>query len=189
MSKQALAEAREGLRFPAPGTWKFDPAHTSIEAVARHLMITKVRGKFSDFDGTFEIGKRPEDTDISLTIRGASIDTRDERRDGHLRSPDFLDVEKFPTIEFRSTDIESAGDGWNVTGDLTIRGVTLPVVIESAYLGVVTDPFGNEKAIFSGRTELDREAFGMTWNAALESGGVLVGRNLAIELEVQATRV
>jgi polyisoprenoid-binding protein YceI len=185
----SAARAEAGLRLPSPGTWRIDPAHTSIEAVARHLMITKVRGKFSEFDGSFEIGERPEDTKISLTINAASIDTRDDKREGHLRSPDFLDVERFPTIEFVSTDVKPAGDGWNVTGDLTIRGVTVPVVIESAYLGVVTDPFGNDKAIFSGRTELDREAFGMTWNVALESGGVLVGPKLAIELEVQAVRV
>jgi polyisoprenoid-binding protein YceI len=185
----SVAQAEAGLRLPSPGTWKIDPAHTSIEAVARHLMITKVRGKFSEFDGTFEIGGRPEDTKISLTINAASIDSRDAKRDGHLRSPDFLDVERFPTIEFVSTGVKPARDGWNVTGDLTIRGITVPVVIESAYLGVVTDPFGNDKAIFSGRTKLDREAFGMTWNVALESGGVLVGPTLAIELEVQATRI
>ena len=185
----SAARAETGLRLPSPGTWKIDPAHTSIEAVARHLMITKVRGKFSEFDGSFEIGERPEDTKISLTIKAASVDTRDAKRDGHLRSPDFLDVERFPTIEFVSTDVKPARDAWNVAGDLTIRGITVPVVIESAYLGVVTDPFGNDKAIFSGRTELNREAFGMTWNVALESGGVLVGAKLAIELEVQAVRV
>ena len=185
----SAAQMEAGLPPPSPGTWKIDPAHTSIEAVARHLMITKVRGKFSEFDGSFEIGERPEDTKISLAIKAASIDTRDAKRDGHLRSPDFLDVERFPAIEFVSTDVKPARDGWNVTGDLTIRGTTVPVVIESAYLGVVTDPFGNDKAIFSGGTELDREAFGMTWNVALESGGVLVGAKLAIELEVQAVRV
>jgi polyisoprenoid-binding protein YceI len=185
----SAAQAEAGLRLPSPGTWKIDPAHTSIEAVARHLMITKVRGKFSEFDGALEIGERPEDTKISLTINAASIDTRDAKRDGHLRSPDFLDMERFPTIEFVSTDVKPADDGWNVTGDLTIRGITVPVVIESDYLGVVTDPFGNDKAIFSGRTQLNREAFGMTWNVALESGGVLVGPRLAIELEVQAVRV
>jgi polyisoprenoid-binding protein YceI len=185
----SAAQAEAELRLPSPGIWKIDPAHTSIEAVARHLMITKVRGKFSEFDGTFEVGERPEETKISLTIKAASIDTRDAKRDGHLRSPDFLDVERFPTIEFVSTGVKPAGDGWNVTGDLTIRGITVPVVIESAYLGVVTDPFGNDKAIFSGSTELDREAFGMTWNVALESGGVLVGPRLAVELEVQATRI
>ena len=185
----SAAQAEAGLRLPSSGTWKIDPAHTSIEAVARHLMITKVRGKFSEFEGTIDIGERPVDTKISLTIKAGSIDTRDGKRDGHLRSPDFLDVERFPTIEFVSTDVKAAGNGWTVTGDLTIRGVTVPVVIESAYLGVVTDPFGNDKAIFSGRTELDREAFGMTWNVALESGGVLVGPRLAVELEVQAVRV
>jgi polyisoprenoid-binding protein YceI len=185
----SAAQVEAGLRLPRPGTWKIDPAHSSIEAVARHLMITKVRGKFSEFDGTLAIGERPEDTKISLTIKAASIDTRDDKRDGHLRSPDFLDVERFPTIEFVTTEVKPAGDGWNVTGDLTIRGIAVPVVIESAYLGVVTDPFGNDKAIFSGRTELDREAFGMTWNVALESGGVLVGPKLAVELEVQAVRV
>jgi polyisoprenoid-binding protein YceI len=144
----SAVQAQAGLRPPSPGTWRTDPAHTSIEVIARHLMITKVRGKFSEFDGTFEIGERPEDTKISLTIQAASIDTRDDKRDGHLRSPDFLDVERFPTIEFVSTEIEPAGDGWNVTGDLTIRGITVPVVIESAYLGVVTDPSATTRRSF-----------------------------------------
>jgi polyisoprenoid-binding protein YceI len=186
----SLAQQWQPVRLPSPGTWEIDPAHTTIEAVARHLMVTKVRGRFTDFFGRFEIDEKPEDSKFELTINATSITTADEQRDRHLRSPDFLDVANFPTIDFRSTEITSNGDGsYTVTGDLTIRGVTAPVAIESAYLGVATDPWGNEKAAFSGTTELDREAFGMTWNQALETGGVLVGRKLAVELEIQAKRV
>lgn len=188
MSITELAQTELNPRLPSPGVWRIDPPHTNIEAVARHLMITKVRGRFSEFEGTFEVGAQPEDTKISLSIQAASIHTGDERRDAHLRSPDFLDAETFPTIEFVSKTIEREFQGYKVVGDLTIRGITRPVVIESAYLGVVTDPYGNEKAVFSGRTELDREAYGIMWNVALESGGVLLGRKLAIELEVQAAK-
>jgi polyisoprenoid-binding protein YceI len=185
----SLKDKTQPVRLPGAGTWEIDPSHSTIEAVARHLMVTKVRGRFTDFEGRFEISDKPEDTKIELSIRADSIATGDDKRDGHLRSPDFLDAEGHPTLQFRSTKIEPKSDGtYRVTGDLTIRGASAPIVIESAYLGLATDPWGNEKAAFSGTTELDREAFGMTWNQVLESGGVLVGKKLAIELEVQAAR-
>ena len=173
---------------PVAGKWEIDKSHTTIEAVARHLMVSKVRGGFTEFSGTIEIADRPEDSSVTVTIDTASIDTGGGKRDGHLKSPDFLDVENYPTLDFRSTSVEAAGsDRWNVTGDLTIRGTTRPVVLDVTFEGVLVDPFGQTKAVFSAATELNREDFGMVWNAPLEAGGVLVGKTLKINLEIQGT--
>jgi polyisoprenoid-binding protein YceI len=189
MASQAVVRQEQGLQIPAPGAWEIDPSHSSVEAVARHLMISKVRGRFGAFSGTLTIGDTPQRSSVVATISAASIDTGDERRDAHLRSPDFLDAENHPTLEFRSTKVRQVGETklW-LDGALTIRGVTRPVSLDVNYLGLVTDPFGNDKAVFTAETELDREDWGMTWNAALETGGVLVGRKLKIELEIQAVR-
>jgi polyisoprenoid-binding protein YceI len=173
---------------PAIGTWRLDPSHTVIGAVARHLMVTKVRGRFTSFDGAIHVGERPESSWAEVQIDAASIETGNEQRDGHLRSPDFLDVERFPKLAFRSTVVERIGeDSLRVTGDLTIRDVTRPVTLDVTFDGVVADPWGGQRAGFTLRGEIDREAFGMTWNVALESGGVLVGRKIQLEIEVQAT--
>ena len=189
MAGQAAAVAAEALELPQPGTWQIDAAHSSVSAVARHLMVAKVRGHFSNFSGTVTIGATPEQSSVVATIDAASIDTADERRDEHLRSPDFLDVAKYPTLEFRSTKVTQTGEtSLRVDGRLKIRGVERPVTLDVAYLGLAADPFGNTKAVFSAETEIDREDWGMTWNAALETGGVLVGRRLKIELDIQAVR-
>ncbi len=176
----------ETLTLPAPGTWAIDPTHTAVTFSARHLMAAKVRGSFKTFSGTIDIGDSPEASSVSVTIDAGSIDTGVEDRDGHLRSPDFLHIEDFPTLEFASTGIRTAGSGYEVDGDLTIRGVTNPVTLQLAYHGLVTDPWGNEKALFSATTKINREDWGLTWNAPLEAGGWLVGKNVDIELEVQA---
>ena len=178
----------DGRPVPATGTWTIDPAHTSIEAIARHLMITKVRGSFERFTGTITVAEDPADSSVEVEIEAASINTRDAQRDAHLRSPDFLDAEGHPTLHFRSTGVEPrGGDRWTVHGDLRIRDITRPAVLDMRYLGTHTDPWGQAKAAFSATTELDREAWGMTWNQALEAGGVLVGKTLKVELEVQAS--
>lgn len=188
MAGQALRKTAE-LELPARGVWHIDPSHSSVGAVARHLMISKVRGHFTAFSGTVTIGDSPEDSSVVATIDASSIDTAEPARDAHLRSPDFLDVERFPTLEFRSTAVEHTGPAsLRVDGDLTIRGITKPVSLDVAYDGLITDPFGNAKAVFSAETEIDREEWGMTWNKALETGGVLVGKRLKIELEIQAVR-
>jgi polyisoprenoid-binding protein YceI len=186
MSTQTL-----NARTAAPtGTWEIDPSHSSVEAVARHMMVTKVRGLFAEFDGTVTIAETLEESTAEVRIEAASIDTRDADRDAHLRSPDFLDVESFPHLSFRSTELRPAGDDrFELDGELTIRGVTGEVTLDVRYGGVGTDPFGQERVFFSATTEIDRERWGMTWNQALETGGVLVGRKLKIELEVSATRV
>jgi polyisoprenoid-binding protein YceI len=189
MAGQATAAAAEVLEYPQAGTWEIDAAHSSVSAVARHLMVAKVRGHFSRFSGSVTIGETPERSSVAATIDAASIDTAEEKRDAHLRSPDFLDVESHPTLEFRSTSARQTGEtSLRVDGELTIRGITRPVSLDVEYLGLVDDPFGNKHAVFSAETEIDREEWGMTWNAALETGGVLVGRRLKIELEIQAIR-
>ena len=171
------------------GTWTLDPTHTTIGAVARHMMLTKVRGRFTDFEGVLHVGPTPEESTVELTIRAASIDTGVDGRDDHLRSPDFLDVERYPELRFRSTAITPVGDDrFEVTGDLTIRGITKPVTLAADFEGTGTDPWGGTRALFSATSELDREEFGMTWNQALETGGVLVSKKLQIEIEVQAVQ-
>ena len=174
---------------PAAGVYEIDKSHSMVEFVSRHLMVTKVRGRFSEFSGTITIGETPEESSVEVTIDAASIDSRDEKRDGHLRSPDFLDVENHPTIEFRSTDVEVIDDErLRVTGDLTIRGVTRPVTLDATFDGEFADPWGNQRVGFSASTEIDREDWGLTWNVALETGGVLVARKARLELTVSAVR-
>lgn len=178
----------DGVEAPVAGTWVFDPAHTKLSAVGRHMMITKVRGYFHDVSGTIHVEERPEDSWVEVTIGAASIDTGDERRDQHMRSADFMDVDQFPTITFRSTRVERVeGAELRVTGDLTIRDATHPITLDVEYLGAEKAPWGDEIRIgFAATGVLEREAFGMTWNAALETGGVLVSKSFQLELDVQA---
>ena len=178
----------DGIEAPAAGTWVFDPAHTKLSAVGRHMMITKVRGFFHDVSGAIHVAETPEDSWVEVTIAAASIDTGVERRDDHLRSADFMDVERFPTITFRSTRVERVeGPRLRVTGDLTIRDATRPITLDVEYLGAEKAPWGDDIRIgFSATGVLEREAFGMTWNAALETGGVLVSKTFQLELDVQA---
>jgi polyisoprenoid-binding protein YceI len=172
--------------LPAAGTWTIDPSHSSVEFVVRHLMVAKVRGRFSDFSGTIHVGDTPETSSVEVSISPASISTGDPQRDGHLQSADFFEVEQFPTAGFRSTAVRPVRGGYAVDGELTVRDVTRPVTLDLEYQGSITDPFGNDKAVFSASTEIDREDFGITWNQALESGGVLVGKKAKIEIEVEA---
>lgn len=176
---------RTETALPAAGTWTLDKSHTSVAFVARHLMVTKVRGTFDDFDGTVIVGENPEDSKVDVTIGLASVDTGAPDRDNHLRSPDFFDVEQFPQMRFVSTSVEPAGDSWLLTGDLTIRDVTRPVVLEMSYEGTATDPWGTPHAAFAASTEIDREDWGLTWNVALEAGGWLVSRKVKIEIDAQ----
>jgi polyisoprenoid-binding protein YceI len=173
---------------PVAGSWQIDRSHTSVEFVARHLMIAKVRGRFTDVAGTIEIGEAPEESSAHVTIQAASISTGDDARDAHLRSPDFLDAERFPTLEFHSTAVKHEGSDWLIAGDLTVRDVTRPVVLDVEFVGAATDPFGNSKIAFSASSQVNREDFGLTWNAPLETGGVLVGPKVRIELNVEAVR-
>lgn len=172
--------------LPATGTWMIDPQHTRVGFSARHLMAAKVRGSFKSFSGTIEIGDPVESSSIEVTIDAGSIDTGVEDRDGHLRSPDFLQVEDYPKLEFTSTAVRAVDSHYEVDGDLTIRDTTKPVTLVVEYHGLMTDPWGNDKAIFTASTTIEREEWGLTWNAPLEAGGWLVGKKVDIELEVQA---
>jgi polyisoprenoid-binding protein YceI len=179
----------DGVEVPDPGTFVFDPKHTIVGAVARHMMVTKVRGYFREVTGSVTIAEDPLESSVEVHIKAASIDTGVEDRDNHLRSPDFLDVENYPELTFKSTRIvKHDGNDLVLAGDLTIRGTTREIELPLEYAGVGTTPWGTEVIGFSASTELDREDFGMTWNAALETGGVLVGKKLKIEIEVEAIR-
>lgn len=179
----------EAGALPQPGTWKIDPAHTTVEFVARHV-LSRLRGRFEAFSGTIKVGERPEDSRVEVDIDAASIQTNTEDRDNHLRGPDFLDAEQHPRITFRSTAVRPGkGSEFEVDGDLTIRGVTRPVTLAAEYVGLSKDPWGNDLVAFSANTEIDREDWDLTWNVAIESGGVLVGRKVRIELEAEAQLV
>ncbi|MER6514687.1 YceI family protein [Nonomuraea sp. NPDC048881] len=177
----------ESLTIPAAGTYNLDVAHTRIGFVVKHMMVSKVRGRFGDFSGTVTIAENPLESTAELTIKTASIDTGVGDRDGHLRSDDFLAVDKFPEITFRSTRVVGhSGDEFTVVGDLTIRDVTKEVELTVEYGGAGTNPWGNSVWGFSINTEFDREEFGLTWNQTLEAGGVLVGKKVKIEIEGEA---
>ena len=178
-----------GVEAPAPGDWNIDPAHSEVAFVARYLMVTKVRGGFGEYSGTLHIAEKPEESWVEMTIKAASIDTGTPDRDKHLRSADFMDVERFPELRFKSTKVELTG-GMNltVTGDLTIRDVTHEVALKVDFEGVAKSPWGQEVIAFSAVTEIDREDFGITWNLALETGGVVVGKKVKIEIEAEAVR-
>lgn len=171
-------------------TWVIDASHSIITFSVRHMMISKVRGRFSRFDGTVNFDEQnPANSSVQVTIDATSIDTRDERRDGHLMSPDFLDVANYPTITFTSKRIEVIDDSHGrIIGDLTIRGVTREVTLEVEYNGQSKSPWGTISAGFSASTKINRKDWGLTWNVALETGGVLVGDEVTIEIEIEIVK-
>jgi polyisoprenoid-binding protein YceI len=176
-----------GVELPQTGDWVVDPAHSSIEAVARHMVVTKVRGHFEEFSGTLHIDEDPAKSWAEASIKAASINTNAPDRDAHLRSPDFLNADEFPELSFKSTRLShKGGRRFEVVGDLTIRGETHPLTLDVEFGGVMTDPYGQVKALFSASTKLEREKWGVNWNQALETGGMLVSKTLDIEVEVQA---
>ncbi len=170
--------------------WMVDPAHTSVEFTAKHMMFTKVRGRFDKFSGTLNLDEQhPENSSVEGSIDVASIDTREPNRDAHLRSADFFDAEKYPTITFRSTRVEVTGvDRAKVYGDLTIKDVTRPIVLDAAVEGRGKDPWGNERWGLSARATVSRKDWGLTWNVALETGGWLVGDTINIEIEAEVVK-
>ncbi len=172
------------------GTYTIDAAHSRIGFVARHAMVTKVRGSFNEFEGRGYLdAENPGRSLLELTIKATSIDTRNADRDGHLRSNDFLDMENHPEITFVSTAVEPIdAENYRVTGDLTIKGVTKPVTVDFEYTGTAVDPFGNTRIGLEGKTTVNRKDWGVSWNAALEAGGVLVSEKLTLEFEVSAVR-
>lgn len=167
--------------------YTLDPAHTTVEFVVRHLMITKVRGRFTAFDGEVELASAGDlPARIQARINPASIDTREEQRDAHLRSADFFDVGKYPQLSFESTRIEGTPDDFEIDGKLTIHGVTRDVTLAGSFEGRVTDPSGGVRVGYTAHGKINRKDFGLNWNAALETGGVVVGDEVRIELNVEA---
>ena len=178
---------------PLTGSWTFDPTHSLVEFSAKHMMITTVKGRFAEVTGTLVLDEEsPDRSRVEVEIPVASIDTRVEQRDAHLRSADFLDADSHPLITFRSRRVEGAalreGARFRAVGDLTIRGTTREVVLDAVYEGRGRDPWGGERVSFSAETRIDRRDFGLTWNQALETGGILVGNEIRISLEVQAVK-
>jgi polyisoprenoid-binding protein YceI len=185
---QGVTRTIKGIEAPGPGTWEIDPVHTDVTFVARYMMLTKVRGRFDEFSGAIHVAENPEDSWVEVTIQTPSINTNQEMRDNHLKSGDFLLVDEFPTITFRSTKVELlGGSNLRVTGDLTIRGATREVVLDAEFVGLTPkDMRGNARAAFTASTAIDREDFGVLWNMALETGGVLVSKKVDINIEAQA---
>lgn len=170
--------------------WNIDASHSNLQFSVRHMLISKVRGAFERFEGTFELdeanGHAP--SNLRVTIDASSIQTREPKRDEHLRSKDFLDVATYPTLSFVGKSAERRGERFEIHGELSLHGVTQPVVLEAALEGLGKDPWGGERAAFSARTSIDREAFGLHWNQVLEAGGVLVGTKIDIEIEIEAVK-
>lgn len=174
-------------QIPA-GTWNVDPTHSRVGFVARHMMVTKVKGQFSDYTAKVEIGENPLASSIEVEVQMASVDTGNADRDGHLRTNDFFNVDEFPTMTFRSTSILSDGDDYTLTGELTIKGITKPVEFELEFEGLGADPWGGTRAGFEAKTVIDRTDFGVEFNAALETGGVLLSDKVTIELDIQLVK-
>jgi polyisoprenoid-binding protein YceI len=174
-------------------TWTLDPAHTTVEFSAKHMMITTVKGRLSDIRGTLVVDEaNPARSSVNVEFGAASLNTGVEQRDQHLRSADFLDADSFPTISFKSRRVDGArakdGARFTVTGDLTIRGVTKDVVLDASYEGRGMDPWGGERLSFTATTKIDRRDFGLTWNQALEAGGLLVSNDIKLTIDAQAVK-
>jgi len=175
----------DGHVLPAPGAWKIDPGHTDVAFIGRHFMVTKVRGRFTDVTGTVVIAPHLDDSKVEVTINMASVESGSEARDEHLKSPELFDVQQFPTATFRSTTVDWRGISGVIHGDLTIHGVTRPVDLAVTFEGYVRDPWGGDRGIFSAGTKVNREDYGITWNVALEAGGLLVSKDIQIEIELE----
>jgi polyisoprenoid-binding protein YceI len=185
----SAAREYNGTEIPVPGTYALDANHKRVGFVARHLMVSKVRGEFKEATATITVAEDPLQSSVTATIQADSFHSNQEQRDGHVKSADFLDVENHPTLEYRSTGVKSFdGNEFVLAGELTIRGVTRPVDLKVELDGVGRSPYGQDVFGFSATTEIDREEFGITWNMALETGGVMVAKKVKIEIEGEAVR-
>jgi polyisoprenoid-binding protein YceI len=181
-----LTRTTADTTVPVAGTYQIDPSHSSADFQVRHLGLSKVRGGFAIESGTVVIAEDPAQSTVEVSLDAASFSTGADDRDAHVKSADFLDVENHPKLTFRSTGVRRSGDDWKVDGELTIRDITRPVTLDVEFEGSNQDPWGNGRVAFAGETEIDREDFGITWNQALETGGVLVSKNVKIMIDVQA---
>jgi polyisoprenoid-binding protein YceI len=170
------------------GVWDIDPAHTEISFVVRHMVVSKVRGRFDKFEGTIVTAEDPAESQVTVTIDAASIDTHNEQRDDHVRAPDFLDVERFPVISFTSTAVRQSGSELELAGDLRIRDVTAPVTLEFEANGFITDPYGSVRSGFSARLEIDRQDFGVSYNGPIPGAdkAMVLSDKVSISLEIEA---
>jgi polyisoprenoid-binding protein YceI len=187
MSTTSTAPTRthDGQVIPSAGVWEIDPGHTDLAFTGRHFMVTKVRGRFTDVSGRVVIAHDMADSSVEVDIDMASVESGSQVRDDHIRSADLFDVENHPAAHFRSTSVQWRGDRGTVHGDLTIHGVTRRVPLDVSFEGHVRDPWGGDRAIFSARTRLNREDFGITWNQALEAGGLLVSKEIQIDINLE----
>jgi polyisoprenoid-binding protein YceI len=176
------------VEFPAPGTWVVDPGHAEVGFVGRHFGLTKVRGRFTGVEGTVRVADEIADSTVEVVIDMASVDSGSADRDSHLRSADLFDVEHYPTATFRSTGIVVGSAGGTVVGHLTIKDVTRPVELQVEYLGHARDPWDNDRAVFSAAATINREDWGITWNMVLDAGGLLVSKEIRLEIEVELIR-
>lgn len=178
----------DGVEIPAAGTWHIDPGHAEVAFIGRHFGLTKVRGRFTGVAGSLELTDDPTDARVSVTIDMATVSSGDQARDDHLRSADFFDVERHPTATFTSTAIRHRGATASLIGELEIKGVTRPVELAVDYLGHALDPWGSERAMFSASATINRDDWGLTWNVVLDAGGVLVSKQIKLEIEVELVR-
>ncbi|MDZ5622020.1 YceI family protein [Nocardioides sp. HM23] len=185
VTSNAPTRSIDGHLLPAAGTWEIDPGHTDLAFTGRHFMVTKVRGRFTGVTGAVEIGEDLRASRVDVTIDMTSVESGSETRDEHLRSAELFDVARYPTATFQSVDVEWRGTRGTVHGDLTIHGVTRRVPLDVEFEGYVRDPWGGDRAVFSARTRVNREDFGITWNVALEAGGVLVSKEVQIEINLE----
>jgi polyisoprenoid-binding protein YceI len=181
-------ESTDRIDVPPAGTWTIDAGHADVGFVGRHFGLTKIRGRFTGVEGTVTTGEDVEQSTVEVSIAMATVTSGDQARDDHLRSADFFDVEQHPTATFRSTSIDAAGRTGRLTGDLTIKGVTRPVDLDVEFVGGVTDPWGNERLVFSASGTINREDWGLTWNLPLDAGGWLVSKEIRLEIDAELLR-
>jgi polyisoprenoid-binding protein YceI len=182
----AVTRLADGAELPAPGRWQIDPGHTEVAFIGRHFMLTKVRGRFTGVTGAIEVAQEPGESTAEVTIDMASVESGNQARDDHLRSADFFDADRHPTATFAGRAADWQGSRGVVAGELTIRGITRPVTLQAEYLGHVADPWGGQRAIFTAEGTLNREDWGLTWNMPLDNGGLLVSKEIRIEIEAEA---
>lgn len=170
--------------------WQIDPKHSTVQFAVRHMMVSKVRGSFAGVEGAITMdGEDLTLSSVQATLDATSVDTREAQRDGHLRSADFLDAERYPKVTFKSTGIEQAGDAYRIVGDLTIRSVTQAMALEATFEGQHPGPWGGERAGFSARGQIDRRDFGLTYNQVLETGGLVIGNDVWLSIEIEGVRL
>jgi polyisoprenoid-binding protein YceI len=182
----AVTRLASGAELPIPGRWEIDPGHTEVAFIGRHFMLTKVRGRFTGVSGAIEVAEEPGESTVEVTIDMTSVESGNQARDDHLRSPDFFDATAHPTATFTGRAAGWQGTHGTLAGELTIRGITRPVTLAAGYLGHVADPWGGQRAIFTAETTLNREDWGLTWNMPLDGGGLLVSKEIRIEIEAEA---